>query len=222
MRFLAIPLLITALFGCTASVKKTGEDQISTYADAKEAVVVNLHGNAWVQGNADWPKLRAVWLNALQRESSSAGLKYTEQNGDTRPVPFPSMLVSIDVSNFRYVTSGERYGLGVMVGNAWVNSTVTYLDGQTGELMGSRKFDTSSSAWEGVFSAMSDDQVAAISKAIMTELASAKAMARPASSGAGSPPASDSKEQQLNDLQGRNLPYDEYQREYRKIMDGRQ
>ena len=83
--------------------------------------------------------------------------------------------IKINVTNFRYLTPGARYGAGVMVGNAWVNSSVDYSDLRSGRLIGTRTYDTSSSAWEGVMSAMTQEQVQAISQKIISDIKSAKA-----------------------------------------------
>jgi hypothetical protein len=83
--------------------------------------------------------------------------------------------VQINVTNFRYLTPGARYGAGVMVGNAWVNSSADYSDLKSGRLIGTRTYDTSSSAWEGVMSAMTKEQVEAIAQQIISDIKSAKA-----------------------------------------------
>jgi hypothetical protein len=62
-----------------------------------------------------------------------------------------------------------------MVGNAWVNSSADYSDLKSGHLIGTRTYDTSSSAWEGVMSAMTQEQVQAISQKIISDIKSAKA-----------------------------------------------
>ncbi len=61
-----------------------------------------------------------------------------------------------------------------MVGNAWVNSSADYSDLKSGHLIGTRTYDTSSSAWEGVMSAMTKEQVQAISQKIISDIKSAK------------------------------------------------
>ncbi len=83
--------------------------------------------------------------------------------------------IKINVSNFRYITPGARYGAGIMVGNAWVNSSADFTDLKTGQLLGTRTYDTSSSAWEGVMSAMTQEQVEAIARQIIADIKSAKA-----------------------------------------------
>jgi hypothetical protein len=57
-----------------------------------------------------------------------------------------------------------------MTGNAFVNAKVSFRDLNTGQVWGERHYDTSSTAWQGVFSAMTDKQVKAIGKEIVTTL----------------------------------------------------
>jgi len=47
---------------------------------------------------------------------------------------------------------------------------VSFRDLKTGEVWGEQSYDTSSTAWEGIFSAMTDKQVRAICKEITAEL----------------------------------------------------
>mgnify|MGYP001545567508 CR=1 FL=1 len=61
-----------------------------------------------------------------------------------------------------------------MVGNAWVNSSADHSDFKSGSLIGTRTYDTSS-AWEGVMSAMTQEQVQVISQKIIRDIKSAKA-----------------------------------------------
>jgi len=223
MRLIAA-LLMVLLTGCSAHVKKSAEEPLALYSDTRGAIVLNITGSERVQNNTEWGVLRNVWMNAMQRQAAAAGLKYSEQVGEARLTQAPATLVQINVTNFRYLTTGERVNLGVMVGNAWVNSEVQYLDAQTGKLMGSRNYDTSSSAWEGILSAMTDKQLEALSQSIVADVRGASALARSEPVAAPSSKAAEqaSLEQKLAELQQRNLPYEQYQSEYRRILDGGQ
>lgn len=216
--------IVCALSGCAASVKKTGGDQLSISAEAKRSIVVDVRGSQWVQSNREWLKFRAAWLTALREEANAAGISYADLGKANRLNPYPATFVDIEVSNFRYVSKDERYGLGVMVGNAWINSSASFIDWQSRELIASRKYDTTSSAWEGVFSAMTKEQIQAISKEIISEIKSAREIAShhvsaPAKPIAEAPDSNLSKEQQIRELQSETgLSYDEYRRRYRQIM----
>ena len=164
---------ISLLSGCAASVKSGGSPMLPIQATAKQNLRVNFEGNSKVQQNEDWPLLKQEWKEALHAEASAEGYRLAE-----------SQLLSLDgkdgvgikinVSNFRYITPGARYGAGIMVGNAWVNSSADFTDLKTGQLLGTRTYDTSSSAWEGVMSAMTEEQVQAIAKQIISDIKNAK------------------------------------------------
>ncbi|WP_273808560.1 MULTISPECIES: hypothetical protein [unclassified Pseudomonas] len=68
------------------------------------------------------------------------------------------------------MSSGLRYSVGVMAGNAWISTQVRYQDATSGETLATRTYDTSSSAWEGVFSAMTSDQIKALATTIIDDV----------------------------------------------------
>jgi len=223
MRLIAL-WLVVFLAGCSAHVKRSAEDPLTLYSDARDSIVLSIEGTERVQSNAEWGVLRSVWMNAMQRQAGAANVHYSEQVGDAHLTQTPATLVRINVTNFRYVTAGERINLGVMVGNAWVNSQVQYLDGQTGKLMGSRNYDTTSSAWEGVLSAMTDKQLDALSQAIVAEVRSSRPLVRttvdPPQNKFTPISSQSAQEQRLAQLQQLNLPYEQYQQEYQRILHG--
>ena len=136
--------------------------------------MVNFQGNSKVQQNEDWPRLKQEWRDALQVEATHAGYSLAEGQASSLEGK-DGVGIKINVTNFRYLTPGARYGAGVMVGNAWVNSSADYSDLKSGRLIGTRTYDTSSSAWEGVMSAMTKEQVEAISQKIISDIKGAKA-----------------------------------------------
>lgn len=222
MRSILVLFAITLLSGCAATVNKHGQaSQLSIAADAKSNLVVNFTGNSKVASNASWGLLKTSWRNALQSEASTAGYALKEQAGAVRLGGEPGTILLVDVSNFRYLTSAMRYGLGVMSGNAWVDAEVSFLDLQSGETIGVRKYNTSSSAWEGVFSAMTDEQLQALAKEMISEVRSAKVVASRSVAapvtGTTAGAAQASREQQIRELSQQNLPYEEYQKRYRQI-----
>mgnify|MGYP006206573815 FL=1 len=75
------------------------------------------------------------------------------------------------VNDFRYVSQAKRYAVGVFAGNAFLDLDVEFVELPQLKTFANRKFQTSSSAWQGVFSAMTPKQVEAVSKEIMAEVA---------------------------------------------------
>ncbi|WP_260961870.1 hypothetical protein [Pseudomonas citri] len=171
---LSCAVAISTLSGCAASVKSGGTEALVIQESAKQNLVVNFQGNSKVLQNEDWPRLKQEWNEALQAEATRAGYSLTETQASSLQGK-DGVGIKINVTNFRYLTPGARYGAGVMVGNAWVNSSADYSDLKSGQLIGTRTYDTSSSAWEGVMSAMTQKQVQAISQQIISDIKSAKA-----------------------------------------------
>jgi hypothetical protein len=164
---------VSLLSGCAASVKSGGTETLAIPESAKHNLVVNFQGNAKVQQNEDWPRLQQEWNDALRNEATRAGYSLSAAPGKSA-ADKDGVGIKINVTNFRYLTPGARYGAGVMVGNAWVNSSADYSDLKSGRLFGTRTYDTSSSAWEGVMSAMTKEQVEAIAQQIISDIKSAK------------------------------------------------
>ena len=171
---LSCAVALSMLGGCAAKVKSGGSAALTIPESAKQNLVVSIKGENQVEQNPDWNLLKRDWDNALQVEARQAGFNVT---------PSPSVTASgedgvgitINVSNFRYLTTGSRVAAGIMVGNAWVNSSADFSDLKSGSLIGTRTYDTSSTAWEGVMSAMTKKQVQAIAQQIISDIKSAKA-----------------------------------------------
>jgi hypothetical protein len=171
---LSCAVAVSLLSGCAASVKSGGTEALTIEQSAKKNLVVNIQGNGKVQQNDDWIRLRQEWNEALKNEATRAGYRLTESHV-ANPAENDGVGIKINVTNFRYLTPGARYVAGVMVGNAWINSSADYSDLKSGRLIGTRTYDTSSSAWEGVMSAMTQEQVEAIAQQIISDIKSAKA-----------------------------------------------
>ncbi len=53
--------------------------------------------------------------------------------------------------------------------NAYIDARARFEDLRSGRLVGERSFNTTSSAWQGVFSAMTDKQLDAISRELIAD-----------------------------------------------------
>ena len=217
MRTAFLAIWIAMLCGCAADVKKGASSGLALPAETRANLVVNFRGDQKITSSEDWGRFRTMWKKALETEAYPYGYQVTDQYGAPRATDAPALLLVIEVSKFRYVTTSMRYGLGLWSGNAWVMSSVSIRDGETGEEYGSRTYDTRSTAWEGVFSAMTDKQLAAISKEMISEIKTARVLPKkpqPTAAEVISLP----KDQRIKLLQQQRLPYDEYQKRYREIM----
>lgn len=169
MRFahkITLAVMLTALLGgCAATVKKDNDAKpVKVGANATKAIVLTMTGEKDATQSKDWEPFKGIWREALQEEATAIGATFTAQDGEAKPTGAPGTLLAVNVVDFRYISAGARYGFGVMTGNAFVNAQVSFRDLSTGEVWGERHYDTSSSAWQGVFAPMTDKQVHAIAK----------------------------------------------------------
>lgn len=241
MRYVTLALAVSLLCGCSSDVRRDDRTApISLYRDTRHVMVVNFQPDATVAANPRWGALKASWREALRDEAGSADYQLTEQDGEPRATDTLSTLVVIEVGAGH--NANNRPGSGE---EEWITSTVRYHDGLTGQLLASRRYDSEAEASGDLFASMGPSQLDAISEQIVEEVAGALLVARPSRplpspATPGSPvtpprsvpaPAaptavetvahaspSRSQEQQLFELQQRNLPYEEYRDEYRRIM----
>ena len=160
-----------ALSGCAASVTRPSGSQQELQAQARPtAVAFVITGKPSIQASSDWHTFRAEWRTAFASVVAGAGLPFSYHETDTIEAIPGTVLVKINVNDYRYLTPGARYGFGIMTGNAFIDANAEFITYPERKSIGTRKYSTSSSAWQGVFSAMTDKQVLAISNEIVQEL----------------------------------------------------
>jgi hypothetical protein len=165
---------IALLSGCAANVVKSqapgAAAQVRIPPQSAKALVLNIQGKPAAMQAADWAAFRGEWSSAVSAEASAHAIPFSLQDGEARPTGQDGTLVSVFVNDYHYVSSGARYGLGVFTGNAYIDATVRFVDLKTGRPFGEEAVNTSSSAWQGVFSAMTDKQLQAIAKDIVGDV----------------------------------------------------
>ncbi|MDN6855028.1 hypothetical protein QO207_00410 [Pseudomonas sp. CAN2814] len=239
MRYVTLALAITLLCGCSSAVRTDDRTApIALYRDTRHVLVVNFQPDASVAANPRWNALKTSWREALREEADSADYQLSVQDGEPRATDTLSTLVVIEVGAGH--SANNRAGSD---GQEWITSTVRYHDGLTGQLLASRRYD--SEADGDLFSSMGSSEVDAVSEQIVDEITGALLVARPGTSQPLPRPATTpvqppeavpqpvaptaaetvahvsrplTQEQQLMELQRRNLPYEEYRDEYRRIM----
>ena len=92
------------------------------------------------------------------------------QEGEARGSADSGTLLTVYVNDYRQVGIGARIFLGVMTGNAFIDSKVSFSDLKTGQRFGEQAYNTSSSAWGGVFAKMTPQQVDAIASGVFGEI----------------------------------------------------
>lgn len=161
-----------ALSGCAATVTKPADAPAAALQPTAKpaAVALLITGNPTIQASADWHTFRAEWRTAFNAAAAAAAMPATYLESEPAEQPPGTVLIRVTVNEYRYLTPGARFGLGIMTGNAFVDADAEFIEFPARRSIGKRKYGTSSSAWQGVFSAMTDKQVRALSDAMLQDL----------------------------------------------------
>jgi hypothetical protein len=172
LRYLVIHAGLVALAGCASTVQKSDQTKpIPVAAKAGTSIVLNITGSPTSTSAKDWIDFRGLWREPCTQESAAIGAVLSMQDGDPKPTGDAGTLVVINVVDYRYVSTGARIMLGVMTGNAYINAQVSFRDLMSGEVRANKTYDTTSTAWQGIFSGMTTKQVRAMCHEITGELA---------------------------------------------------
>ena len=171
-RILALLAVGLALAGCASTVQKSDQSTpVSVGAAAGKSIVLNMTGSTVATTAEDWNDFKGLWREACRKDAAAAGAVFSMQEGEPKPTGDSGTLVVVDVADYRYISTGARIMLGVMTGNAYINARVTFRDLKSGDVRTSATYDTKSSAWGGVFAAMTTKQVSAMCHEIVGETA---------------------------------------------------
>jgi PDZ domain len=177
MKYLFVVALLaaaTVLSGCAANVRRSLDNQVGLTIPRTSAqkIVMNVTGSDIATSSDDWEPLKGEWRAAMRAATAEVALGYSAQDEAPHPTSEPGTLVVVYINDYRYISPAARYGFGVMTGNAFIDSKVSFLNLQTGAPYGERAYNTSSTAWQGVFSAMTAKQIQAICRDIVSEITS--------------------------------------------------
>lgn len=168
MKTIALISIALLLGGCATRMEQPeNPTPIRVSAEAARKLVLNLSGSQTATTADDWETMKGIWRDAFSQQAKDAGIAYGFQEGDAKPTGEAGTLLAVYVNDYRIVSTGARFGLGVMTGNAYVESKVGFIDLKNGEARGERPYNTKSTAWQGVFSAMTAKQVDAICKSMV-------------------------------------------------------
>jgi hypothetical protein len=141
-------------------------------ASAKR-LVLNMTGPAAVTQAKDWPAFQEEWRATFADHAKEAGVEFSVQKGEPRSIGEAGTLLQVYVNDYRMIGISARIFLGVMTGNAYIDAKAGYTDLNDGKEFGDRTYNTTSSAWGGVFAKMTPQQVDAIASKVFAELATA-------------------------------------------------
>jgi hypothetical protein len=163
---------LVVMAGCASTVQKSGQSApIPVGAEAGKSIVLNMTGSTVATTAKDWNDFKGLWRDACTQESAAVGAVFSMQDGQPKATGDAGALVVVDVADYRYVSTGARIMLGVMTGNAFINAQVTFRDLKSGDVRANKTYDTTSTAWQGVFSGMTTKQVRAMCHEIVGEIA---------------------------------------------------
>jgi len=173
-RLLAVATVVVLLTGCAANVTRGSTDAAMSRVPPTAAtrLVLNVTGSDASLKSSDWADFKREWTENFAEESTKAGIPLVVQDGPAKATGEAGTLLSVHVADYRFIRPGTRYAVGIMAGNAYIESTLTFRDLRTGEVFATQAANTTSSAWQGVFSPMTNKQVEAIAADVFRQIKS--------------------------------------------------
>jgi hypothetical protein len=158
-----------------AAAQAPQQQAVAVPAAAARKVVLHMTGPKEVVESSSWSGFREEWRATFADHAREAGIAFALQDGpEARPTGEPGTLLAVHVNDFRQVGIGARILLGVMTGNAYIDAKVNFRDLRNGADFGAQNYNTSSSAWDGVFARMTPQQVDAIGTGIFQQFKTAR------------------------------------------------
>lgn len=168
---LIVASLVVMTASCASTVQKSGQSApVAVGAEAGKSIVLNMTGSTVATTAKDWNDFKGLWRDACRQEFTAAGAAFSMQDGDAKPTGDPGTLVVVNVADYRYISAATRFMFGIMTGNAFINAQVTFRDLKTGDIRATRTYDTTSTAWQGIFSGMTTKQVRAMCHEMVGEI----------------------------------------------------
>jgi hypothetical protein len=184
-RVLFAGVLLLALGACTSNGSRDStaneasqaalvESPIGIPASSAKHLVLNMTGASIVTSAKDWPKFQKEWRDNFAEYAKADGISFEVQEGEGHPTGQPGTLLKVYVNDYRFIGIGSRIMFGVMTGNAYIDAKASFCDLNDGKEIGERIYNTSSSAWGGIFAKMTPAQVDVIGQDVFAELKNAK------------------------------------------------
>lgn len=167
---LAVSCLLVA--GCAATLKRpvAPSEALGIPTSAASKIYLLVQAPPEIAKSEDWELFRTEWRTAMAATTSAASREFAYLESMPESFDGQGTLVVVDVSDYRYLSPGARYGFGIMTGNAYIEADADFYVLPDKRLAGNREYKTSSTAWQGIFSAMTNKQVAAITEQMLQEI----------------------------------------------------
>ncbi len=116
----------------------------------------------------DWGAFKEEWRSTFSDYAKESGIAFSVADRTPTLGGEAGTVLSVYVTDYRMVGIGARIWLGVMTGNAYIDAKVDYRNLRTGQSFGAQDYNTSSSAWSGIFGKMTPQQVDSIGKQVFS------------------------------------------------------
>lgn len=166
----AAPATATSAPPAAATAAAPSAQPVPVPAVSAKKVVLNMTGTKTSVDSKDWASFKEEWRATFADHAKDAGITFAMQDGEPRAVGEPGTLLTVYVNDYRQVGIGARIMFGIMTGNAYIDAKVSFSDLNTGRRFGDQAYNTTSTAWAGVFAKMTPQQVDAIGSGVFGEL----------------------------------------------------
>jgi hypothetical protein len=176
---LALACVAVFLSGCAATLQTqnnasssntTAQTSIVVPPSSARTIVLRMNGSTVATSASDWPRVQTEWREAMEGATQDANSTFVDETMKQTSRHGAGTVVDVYVEDFHFVAPGARYTLGIMTGNAFIQAKVAFRDLQSGRVFGERNYNTSSSAWQGIFAPTSDKQARAIAADIVKQI----------------------------------------------------
>ncbi len=175
-----ILILVASVYlsACAANVVMTDAQsqtalgpKIAISPVAAKKIYLAIGGSQAMTTSSDWQAFVDEWQTSMSTETSVAGIAFALLKGaEQAPSAGPSTLVKVTVNDFRYMSQVKRYMIGVLGGNAYMDLNVKFVEMPGENVVGTRKYNTSTHGGQGIFSAATPKQVQAVAAEIVKEV----------------------------------------------------
>ena len=162
--------VVTAPAAAAAPVAPEPLQPVRVPAESAKKVVLKMTGDKTCIEAKDWASFKEEWRATFADHAKQSGVAFAMQDGEVRSGGDAGTLVTVYVNDYRQVGIGARIFFGVMTGNAYIDAKVAFADLSNGQAFGERTYNTSSSAWSGVFGKMTPHQVDGIATEVFREI----------------------------------------------------
>jgi len=122
----------------------------------------------------DWTEFKREWRETFADHAKGAGIAYSFSDTVPTSTGENGTILLVNVSDYRIVGIGARILFGAMTGNAFIDARVNFSSLKDGASFGEQQYNTSSSAWGGVFAKVTPQQVDSIAENIFLDLTAAR------------------------------------------------